>query len=199
MKQHIAGCTGLLLLGTLVSCGGGGGGGGGSSDSGSSAATLAFATTAKTSEYRFVQNTSLSTSSRLVLDLLGPTGDLARGVAVFLTADTTKVTWVNPSTGSTTGSLVQAGSQFTLGPAPRLLADSVSGAALQAGIFQKGGAAATYNGTPILSVALAAKTGVTTGAVSFGATTGRQPIALSGASPGVVTNIAINYGTVTVQ
>lgn len=193
MPKRTGAWMGLLLLGSLVACGGGGGGG---SSSAPSATTLRFTTTATTSEYRFVKDAALSTGTRLVLDLLGPTGVPARGVAVFLAADTSKVTWVNPATGSTSGSLIQAGSQFTVGPSPALVADKASGAALQAGIFQKGGSAATYDGTPILSVALALNSSVATGTVTFGATSSGQPIALNGASPGVVTNITINYGTV---
>lgn len=197
MKRRTAGWMGLFLLVSLLACGGGGGGGGGSSDS---STTLSFSTTATTSEYRFAENTSLSSDSRLVLDLYGPTGTTARGVALFLTTDASKATWVNPSTGSTSGSLITVGSQFTLGSTPKLLADAASGAALQVGVFQKGGAAATYSGsTPILSVALAPVSGAASGSVTFGATSGRQSITLSGASPGGVTNITLNYGTVSVQ
>jgi hypothetical protein len=196
MPKRTGAWTGLLLLGSLVACGGGGGGG---SSSAPSATTLGFTTTATTSEYRFVKDTALSTDTRLVLDLLGPMGVPARGVAIFLAADTSKVTWVNPATGSTSGSLIQTGSQFTVGPSPTLVADKVSGAALQAGVFQKGGTAATYDGTPILSVALALNSGAATGTVTFGATSSGQSIALSGASPGLVTNITIDYGRVTVE
>ena len=100
------------------------------------------------------------------LDLYGPTATTttARGVAIFLTTDTSKATWVNPSTGSTSGSLIKVGSQFTLGSSPQLLADVASSGALQAGVFQKGGTAATYSDTtPILSVALAPVSGADLG------------------------------------
>ncbi len=194
MMKHAL--IGLTLLATMLACGGGGGGGG--SSSGSATPTLAFTTTATDDEYRFVKDTTLSTDTRLVLDLLGPSGVSARGVAVFLSADTGKVTWVNPATGSATGSLIVVGTQFDAGSSPAFVADKFSERILQAGVFQKGGTAATYDGKSILSVALALKSGAAAGSVTFGAV-GTRSIALSGDNPGVVKTLAINCGTVSVE
>lgn len=193
MMKHAL--VGLTLLATMLACGGGGGGG---STSGSATPTLAFTTTANDGEYRFVKDTTLSTDTRLVLDLLGPKGVPARGVAVFLSADTGKVAWVNPTTGSATGSLIVVGTQFDAGSSPAFVADKFSDRILQAGVFQKGGTAATYDGKSILSVALALKSGAAAGSVTFGAV-GTRSIALSGDNPGVVKSLAINCGTVSVE
>jgi len=195
MMKHAL--IGLTLLATMLACGGGGGGGG--SSSGSATPTLTFTTTATDDEYRFVKDTTLSTDTRLVLDLLGPSGVSARGVAVFLSADTGKVTWVNPATGSATGSLIVVGTQFNAGSSPVFAADKSSDKILQAGVFQKGGSAATCDGKSIiLSVALALKSGAAAGSVTFGAV-GTRSIALSGDNPGVVKTLAINCGTVSVE
>lgn len=186
---------GSLLLGSLLACGGGSGGG----SSASTTSKLSFTSTASTSSYRFVKNTTLSTANRLALDLMGPTGTTARGVAVYLAADTTKVDWVNPTTGATTGDLVTLGSAFTLGSAPRLAASKVSGDNLQVGAFQKGGSAATYGSAPILTIAFAKKDGAPKGAVTFGPESGKTLIALSGdASPSNVT-ITVDFGTLSVN
>lgn len=203
MKRRTTGWMGLFLLVSLLACGGGGGGGGGSS---SSSTTLSFSTTATTSEYRFVENTSQSSDSRLVLDLYGPTGITARGVAIFLTTDTSMATWVNPSTGSSTGSLITVGSQFVVDKSPKLVKSLVSDSTpenLQVGVFQKGGAAVTYSSsTPILSVALAPVPGAASGTVKFVAASSPDTpssIFLSGDDPGIVQGITIKCGTVSVQ
>jgi hypothetical protein len=193
MMKHAL--IGLTLLATMLACGGGGGGG---SSSGSSTPTLEFTTTATDNEYRFVKDTALSTDTRLVLDLLGPTGVSTRGVAVFLSADTGKVIWVNPATGGTNGSLIEVGTQFDAGSSPAFTADKFSDKILQAGVFQKGGTAATYDGKPILSVALALKSTAAAGTVTFGAV-GTRSITLSGDNPGVVRTITIDTGTVSVE
>ena len=187
MMKHAL--IGLTLLATMLACGGGGGGGGGSS-SGSSTPTLAFATTATATDndYRFVKNAS-STDTTLMLDLLGPTGQSAKGVAVFLTADTDKVDWVNPTVGS----------QFPLGGAPYLFAYKVSTSNLQIGIFQKGGAATTYDGTaPILTLGLKLKSRADQGTVAFGLQGSPMSLELDGKTS-QNEQITINCGKVSVE
>lgn len=176
---------GLALLGTMLACGGGGGGG---SSSATSATALSFTTSAATSQYRFVRNES-STSTMLMLDLFGPVGQSAKGIAVFLSADSAKVDWVNPTVGS----------QFPLGGAPRLFSYKVSGSNLQVGIFQKGGTAATYgDSTPILTLGLKLKSNVDNGTVAFGLQVSPASLELDGKSA-QNEQITINCGTVTAQ
>jgi len=186
-------CIGTLLLGGLLACGGG------FSSSSSSTPGLGFTSTASTSSYRFVKNATLSTDTRLALDLLGPQGTAARGVALYLATDGTKVEWVNPSTGATTGSLVTTGSAFTLGSAPQLVSTKAEGATLQVGAFQKGGAAATYGTTPILTIGLALKSGTSKGTVLLGAQSGKTSIALNGDASPTNVGITVDCGSVSVQ
>lgn len=191
-----AGISSLLLLGA---CGGGG------SDSTtppppppppppSYATALAYQDPAGTG-FRLVRSAA-STDTRLVLELLGPSGTQGKGVAFFLSADTTKVNWVHPS--GITGSHVAAGTVFPVGSAPRLSADKVTGNQLQVGLFQKGGSATTLGSAPILSLALDLKGAtIAKGPVNFASQSGKQAVLL--AADGSLTPISLSVGTLSAQ
>lgn len=146
-----------LALAALTACGGGGGG---ASQSAPPTATSLAYTDPTSGTYLLKKNTSLSSGSHLVLDLVGPAAGTASGVSIALSADTTKVTWVDVPAGGTTTTLVQNGTQFTLGSGTPILLARASGTALQATVSQKGTASpASLNGA-LLRVALDLKAGL---------------------------------------
>jgi hypothetical protein len=190
---------GILSLALLSACGGGGGGS--TASSGTTpppppASALSYQDPAATG-FRFVKNTSASTGTHLVLDLIGPSGTPAKGVAFFMMADTSKVTWVHPTPSDTSGSHIAAGTVFPLGSGAKLLADKVNGNQLQVGIFQKGGSATTIGTTPILSLALNLNSSAAKGTVSFGPASGKQAKQMN--ADGTLSDITINVGTLSAQ
>lgn len=186
-------CMFGLVLACFFACGGGGGGGGGETSPLPKASQLVY-TDPVGSDYRLVKNASSGTTT-LVLDLYGPTGTSAQGVAFFLTVDTTKVDWANA--GGADGTYSNPGTTFDLGTAPQLYKDKVTGKNLQVGLFQKTGSVTFDADHPIVSVALSLCSGATQGGVSFSATQGKQAIALN--PDGTAANITIALGTITAQ
>jgi hypothetical protein len=168
----------LSVLALTLLCGCGGSGSGDAGPAQPSAATgLAYQDPAATG-FRLVKNAGASTATRLVLDLVGPSGTQTKGVAFFLTADATKVTWVNP-TGAA-GTVVAPGAVLPLGSAPQLAADRVAGGQLQVGLFQKAGAATTLGDAPLLSLALELNgTGVAKGPVDLAPSSGKAAVLLN--------------------
>ncbi|HEX8539989.1 MAG TPA: hypothetical protein VF664_21180, partial [Cystobacter sp.] len=108
-----------------------------------------------TSGWRLVKNTSASSGNHLVLDLLGPTGQSGRGVALTLSVDAARADWAKVSPSDT--EYVTNG-LFSLGDEPRLLKGAAKDGTLRVGVFQKGksGPATEYTGA-LLSVAVDVK------------------------------------------
>ncbi|WNG26381.1 hypothetical protein F0U62_21880 [Cystobacter fuscus] len=105
--------------------------------------------------WRLVKNTSASSGKHLVLDLLGPTGQSGRGVALTLSVDAARADWARVSSSDT--EYVTNG-LFSLGDAPRLLKGAAKDGTLRVGVFQKGtsGPATAYTGA-LVSVAVDVK------------------------------------------
>lgn len=145
--------------------------------------------------YTLVKDTTLSTSTHLVLNLMGPVGTQGTGVGFYLSADASKVTWTKPSVSD---SLLAHGGLFDLGTSPQLAAAKTSGDQLQVGFYQKGATkpAITFTATSILaSVALDLKPSVPVGsAVTLSAVSGKAVLTNGSATP---TPIAISTGTLT--
>lgn len=159
------------------------------------AGTLAY-TDPAAGTYRLVRNATLSTTTHLVLDLLGPVGTSGRGVGFYLSADTTKVNWVKVSGAD--AELVQNGA-FTLGAGTQLLKAKATGDVLQAGVYQKGSAvpAVAFTATGALArVALDLKGNPALGAITFSAV---APKAVVLPDTGPQTLITISVGTLTAQ
>ncbi len=172
----IAPLLSVLALTLLCGCGGAGGSSGAPAQP-SAASGLAYEDPAATG-FRLVKNAGASTATHLVLDLVGPSGTLTKGVALFLTADAGKVIWVHP-TGAT-GTVVAPGAVLPLGAAPHLAADKVVGGQLQVGLFQKAAAATTLGDAPLLSVALELNgAGVAKGPVDLALSCGKRAVLLN--------------------
>jgi hypothetical protein len=190
---------GTLSLVLLSACGGGGGATPTPTptptpDPVTYATTLAYQDPAA-SGFRLVKNAS-STNTRLVLDLVGPSGTQAKGVAFFLATDAAKVTWVHPT--NIAGSHVVAGTVFPLGTSPQLLKDKVQGGQLQVGLFQKGGTATTLGSAALLTLALDLNgAAVAKGAVDLGPQSGKQAVVLN--ADGTQSTITISVGTLSAQ
>ncbi|MBM7116984.1 beta strand repeat-containing protein [Archangium primigenium] len=105
--------------------------------------------------WRLVKNTSASSGTHLVLDLVGPTGQSGRGVDLTLTLNPAQATWAKVS-----GSDMEwvTNRLFELGAAPRLIKGAAQGGRLDVGVFQKGTSvpATPYSGA-LLSVAVDVK------------------------------------------
>ncbi len=151
--------------------------------------TLAYTDPSGTG-FRLVRNASLSTASKLVLDLTGPAGT-GQGVAFIVSADQTKVTWSNPPASGT----LAANVAFTLGSGTQALVGKATGDQLQGAAFQKPGAAAVNLAQPLMRISLDLKSNIpvnTSVPISF--TAGNQ-LPASG-SPSTIT---VAVGTLLAQ
>jgi len=159
------------------------------------AATLAY-TDPTTGTYQLKKNTTLSTATHLVLDLVGPAATTGTGVTATFSADTTKVTWVNVAAADPAGTYVQNGTAFSLGTAPQILKGKVTGTSLQVAAAQKGTGTPVSLNAPLLRIALDLKASQPTGAVTFSADSTKCQIV---DGTGTITGITVTVGTLTAQ
>jgi hypothetical protein len=152
-----------------------------------------------TGTYQLKKNATLSTASHLVLDLLGPSSGTGAGVTITLSADTTKVTWVDVPAGGTTATLMQNGTQFSLGSGVSIQKARATGNVLQATVAQKNPAAAVSLNGALIRVALDLKPGLglTQGTVITLSVDAVKSQLLDGA--GTIAPITVTVGTLTVQ
>ncbi len=185
--------TAALALTGFLACGGGGGSNPPPPPP-PTATGLAY-TDPTTGTYLLKKNPTLSTSTHIVLDLVGPAGT-GTGVSATLSADTTKVTWVNVATSDAANTFVQNGTAFNLGAAPQILKGKVIGDVLQITAAQKGFASPVSLNAPLLRIALDLKASQPTGAITFSADSTKCQV-LDGA--GTITAITVSVGTLTAQ
>ncbi|NWJ41805.1 MAG: hypothetical protein HXX12_12655 [Geothrix sp.] len=138
---------GCAVLALAVACGGGGN----PPPPPPAMATALAYTDPVSADYRLLGNAALSTPSRLVLDLVGPSSQNGQGLAFILTADPAKVSWVQPP--NTTG-LVQ-NLAFDPGGAVVLTGTDKGGGALHGAVFRKAGAVPL--GQPLARICLVLK------------------------------------------
>jgi len=176
------------VLGTLVACSGGGGS---SSAAATSATALAY-TAPSSGTYQLVKSsTYTSSSSHLVLDLVGPSATSLSGVGFYLTVDSTKAKWATVD-----GSALAVSSAFT---SPTVVKSQVSGGTLQVGAYQLGTTAAITTGssTVLATVALDLLSGVSAGTVTLAVPTGKAAILNAPTASSATTAISISVGTLT--
>ncbi len=179
-----------LCLIALLACGGGSGKTTPTPPTTKTIADTLLYTNPSSGTYTLVKNTTKSTATHLVLDLLGPAGSLS-GVGFFLTADQTKVTWGMVDIGDTEK---VKNSTFT----NTIVKSKVSGDTLQAGVYQKGATTAinASTSTVLASVALDLKSGVpVNSSVGLGATLGKAIILNAPTNTLPTSLIAISIGT----
>lgn len=144
--------------------------------------------------YTLVRDAS-STSTHLVLNLMGPAGAQGTGVGFYLSADSGKVTWSKPS-GS--DSILAHNGIFDLGASPQLAIAKATGDQIQVGFYQKGTTkpAVTFTASTVLaSVAVDLKPNVVPlGAVAFSAIANKAVLTNGSAAPAP---IVISVGTLT--
>jgi len=145
-----------LLLGAFLACGGGNGDQAVPPAPPASATRLTYAEPPATG-WRFAKvGGTGSAADPLLLELRGPALPRVRGVAFFLDlGGAPKVAWA--SLGPDTS--IAASPHLDLGAEPRLLKDRVTGTELQAGLFQKSGAADPSLGVVRVALTLSASQG----------------------------------------
>ena len=153
---------------------------------------------AATGVYLLKKNAALSTSTHLVLEVVGPITGTGNGLSVSLVADTSKVTWVDVPVGGSTSTLVQNGTQFNLGTGVLILKAKATGTSLQATVAQKGATAASLNGV-LLRVALDLKAGLPVGVVSLSAVGAKCQLLDASGNITTITTITLTPGTLTAQ
>ena len=148
-RPRLLGALFPLLFLAMVSCGGGGDG---AAPEPAGPATRLHYVNPPSAGFRLVADPATNDTRHLVLNLVGPVGRPAQGVAMFLTCDGTRVSWGAPG-GSDPHA--RAGSAFTLGAVPLFISRQPQGTSdLQVGLFQTGAAPVILDGASILSVAL---------------------------------------------
>lgn len=189
LRYTLASVLGGSVLLTLIACGGGGGG----SDKPKTATSLAY-TDPTSGAYQLKKNTSLSTGTKLVLDLVADNAGNGAGVAFHLTADPTKVAWVKVA--DTDAELVRNGAVFSLGTGTPALKGKASGGTLQVVVSQKGVSGSKALNGVLASVALNLNSGIAPGAVTLDVVSGKAQ-ALS--ATGDIAAITISRGTLAAQ
>jgi len=188
-RQTISSLFGASALMLLLACGGGGS----SPQPTPTASSLAY-TDPTSGSFQLKKNTTLSTPTKLVLDLVAVNAGNGAGSAFHLTADTTRVNWAKVQ--DTDPEYVRNGAVFTLGTAPQAFKSKVSGNVLQVVVSQKGLAGSpVLNGT-LATVALSLRSGIAPGAVTLDVVSGKAQILMAS---GDTDTLTITKGTLTAQ
>lgn len=160
--RTIAPVAALVLL---FGCGGGGGGGSTTTPTTTIATSVAY--TNPTGPGWRLEKDASSTSTRLVLNLVGPAGTTARGVAMTLQAGS-KLDYGKFSDDRYIKDLGIFDLTYASSSEVPLLAGGVKNGQLMLGIFQKGSLKPAKDcGSPLFQFALDLQSGVTTGTVSL--------------------------------
>ncbi len=150
--------------------GGGGGGGSSSGGSGTTTATKLSYTDPSSGAYQLKKNSTLSTNTHLVLDVVGDGSTTGAGLAFALNVDTTRTTgWTKVI--SADAQLVENGTVLNLGAGTAALkattATTGSTQTLSAAVTQKGTAGSVALNGALARVAVDLKTGATPGSVTL--------------------------------
>lgn len=182
----------LPLLALLASCGGGGG---------STAAAPTAATASKLhyvnpigapGHFLLVVEPATNDTSHLLLDLIGPTGTLVKGVAFFVTVGA-GATWGNPGGPDPHA---KAGTELRLGT-PALFKSKLNAGDLQVGLFQTGAPPASLGPASIVTLALDLGASIQPGPLGLVATTGKAAVYVDGS--GTEQPLILDLGTLAAQ
>lgn len=187
----------FLLVSALLALSACGGGSGGNPPGPTPASRLVYTDPVDPSAYRWLKDASLSTNTHLVLYLAAPTGASLHGVGFHVTVDNAKASWSKVDAADAT--FVQ-NAAFTLGTGPQALAAKVTGATLQAGVYQKATSTAPVlsTGQPLARIAVDLATGTLPGSVSLQQVSGKGLVLLSG-SPAAPGNLSMAFGALQAQ
>ncbi len=144
----------VLMAGALVvltACGGGGGGGTSSQPSQPTKAVGLAYTDPASGDFRLVRDAS-STSTKLILRLVGPAASMGRGVAFTFTVDPALADLVKVTDAD--AEYVQNGDAFVLGDAPCFLKGIKQNGTLHVTVSQKGQGSARPLDATLLRVAV---------------------------------------------
>ncbi len=145
-----------------------------------------------TGTYRLMKNTTLSTPSHLVLDLVGVGAPSGAAIAFTLSTDPAQTLWVKVDVADL--EFIQNGTVLTLGTAPLALKGKVAAGVLTAGLGQKGtGSSVALNGV-LARVALELQVGAPVGTGTLSA-----PKAQMLLSDGSLPTVSISIGTLTMN
>jgi len=140
--------------------------------------------------YRLVKNTTLSTPTHLVLDLVGVSGPSGAGVAFTCSVNTSFATWAKVNGAD--AEYIQNGTVFTLGTAPLPLKGKAAAGTLTGVVGQKGlGSSLALNGV-LATLALDLKAGAPQGVVTLA-----SPKAQILQADGTINPVSITIGTLT--
>jgi len=145
--------------------------------------------------YRLEADPGSNASAHLKLNLVGPAGTRARGVALFIAVDESRAAWTAPADGA---GLVQNLGVWDpgAGPASPLVAKSANGS-LQAGLFQKDGTPVLVGSAPLARFALDLEPRAAPGPVALAAPSGKQSVCLD--EHGQLQPITLGLGTLVVK
>ncbi len=181
----------LLILGSILGCGGGS-----TPTPAAPQATSLVYTPPTSGSYQLLKNATLSSGTRLVLDVVGPSTGTGSGLSVTLTAGG-QVSWANVDSGDPAGTYLANGTAFDLGSLPRIMKGQVTSNTLIATVAEKGHATPKSLNVPLLRVALSLKTGVGTAPGTAVTLTSSDCKLLD--STGTLQPITLAAGTLTAQ
>lgn len=133
----------LALLALLAACGG-------SSHADPVYAKVLSYTNPTSTGYRLQVDPATNGTSRLGLQLVGPSGAQIQGLSFYLTCDPALVAWHK---GATSPAYATAGTVLDLGGTPQAFVATVADGDLQVGLFQASGTA-TLSAAPLVTVGL---------------------------------------------
>jgi len=145
----------FILISTLLTVWIGCGGGSSSSAPGTlppPAPSLSYTDPPSSGGYRLVKDAA-STPSKLVLNLMGPSGQSGKGIGFTFSLDANALAWAKVAESDV--EFVQNGI-FPLGTGTQVLKSLVTGGDLLGAVFQKSGSATAYTG-PLTKVAITLK------------------------------------------
>jgi hypothetical protein len=145
--------------------------------------------------YRLEADPGSNGSAHLRLNLVGPAGTRARGVALFVTVDDSRATWAAPMAGAP--GLIQNLGVWDPGADPAPMVAKTANGTLQAGLFQKDGTPVLLGAAPLAQFALDLNPAAAPGPVPLAVPAGKRSVCLD--DHGQLQPITLGLGTLVVK